>query len=270
MVKLKAIKDVGCTCHYSLKLYFRYLVNWLNLFIIPFVYVGFLAWILSILGPETFAEKSGGSNHMIVYSAIGYAVYSLSNGAWQSAGRIEREMIMGTMKMNLLLPMKPSGYLYGLTLSMLVSSGSIAVVILAGCVAIAAPSPGMLLQIFVFLLLALAYFIGVALIMSSLALRFKGISGIAPLVTFLIQILTGLLLPIRALPTVLRGLAYCAPTTWAMDSIRSSILGITPLFSYRFEFAFLVGAAALVNLIGQITLHFSCNYVRKNGLMDDF
>lgn len=269
-MRFKIVGDALCTCFYSLKIHFRYLMNWVNFILTPIVYIAMISWFLKVMGSDSFAQKTGGSQNAMLYSAIGYAVFSIVENAWESSMNVEREMVMGTIKSNLLLPIKPSAYLYGLTLSMMSTASVVSLLILVGCVIAAMPSGGMLLQTLLFMVLSGAYFFGVALTMSAIALRVKGLSGIAYFFTFLLKIITGFVLPIRALPTALQVVSYCAPTTWAIDSIRSSILGVTPLIPYSYELALLICAAVLSNLIGQVTLRSSCKYVRENGLMDDF
>lgn len=269
-MKLKPIRDMLCTCRYSLLLHFRYPMNWVWLIATPVIYIGLVGWLAGIMGAESFFEYTGGSTDSVLYTAIGYAVFSIANYSWQIAGKIEREMVMGTVKLNMLLPIKPSSYLYGLSLSNLISTGSMAVFILLMSIFASMPTLPRLLQALLFIALSAAYYFGVSLMMASLAMRYKSLSGMGNLLTFVLQILTGLVLPVRALPQVLQALSRLSPTTWAIDSIRSSLLSITPLAPFKSELVIMLCAAAAANLLGQYALRASCRYIRAHGLMDDF
>ena len=269
-MKRHSLKKILCVCQYDIKFFFRYPMKCMWLGITPLIYIGVGALMLTVMGIDRFTDFTGGATDSGIYAAIGYAVFSLSNYAWQISGKVEREMLMGTAKMNLLLPMRPSDYIYGLSLSNSFSTGLIAIIILAICTIIAAPAPDMLLKALGFLALAMLYYFGISLIMASAALRYKSISGMANILTFALQVLTGLILPIRLMPGALRTLSYALPTTWAIDSIRSSILGVEPLAGHNVEFFIMLGAALFTNIVGNRLLNAACKYVRSNGLMDAF
>lgn len=266
----KALSEIRCVCAYSLKLYFRYPMNCIWLVATPLIYICLVGWLMGIIGTEIFIEQTGGAESSILYSAVGYAIFSISNYSWQSSGKIEREMVMGTLKQNFLLPIHPANYIYGLIMSTLLSTGSMSIIILVICLIAAGASLLMILQSLLFIVLAVIYFFGIALVMSSMSLRYKSLSGMANILTFVMQMLTGLIIPIRSLPSPIKELAYISPTTWAIDSVRSSLLGLDPLIGFEYELIILLSFALIANIAGQLCLRRSCRFVRMNGLMDDF
>ncbi len=118
------------------------------------------------------------------------------------------------------------------------------------------------------LLLSVAYFLGISLFVSSVSLIYKRVGDLANILTFLMQAVTGLLVPIRSLPGIMKYICYLCPTTWAIDSVRSTLLGLTPLLPLWIEIIILVTAVLAAHALGQYLLLSSERKMQREGLLD--
>jgi len=118
------------------------------------------------------------------------------------------------------------------------------------------------------LILSTVYFLGISLFVSSVSLIYKRVGDLANILTFMMQAVTGLLMPIRSLPGIMQYICYLCPTTWAIDSVRSSLLGLTPLLPLWIEVIILVTAVVVVHSLGQYLLFASERKMQREGLLD--
>jgi len=224
--------------------------------------------MINIMGAERFLETSGGSGSGSLYVTVGYLVFSLSNFCWQSGRKVETEIMMGTTKTNFLLPVKRSSYIYGLSLSVILSTGSVSLLQFFIVSVLAKASIRDIIISLLLLILSTVYFLGISLFVSSVSLIYKRVGDLANILTFMMQAVTGLLLPIRSLPGIMQYICYLCPTTWAIDSVRSSLLGLTPLLPLWIEVIILVTAVVVVHGLGQYLLFASERKMQREGLLD--
>lgn len=118
------------------------------------------------------------------------------------------------------------------------------------------------------LILSTVYFLGISLFVSSVSLIYKRVGDLANILTFMMQAVTGLLMPIRSLPGIMQYICYLCHTTWAIDSVRSSLLGLTPLLPLWIEVIILVTAVVVVHGLGQYLLFASERKMQREGLLD--
>lgn len=251
---LDKIRAVLIVTYYDLMIFFRYKINIAWLIMTPFVYIMIGVLVFKMMGAESFFVFSGGATSAEVYSMIGYSVFSLANYCWQCGYKIENEITMGTVKMNFLLPIPKSTYVYGLSISRLISTGIFTILIFIICAIKIAPSITNLLLSMIFLTVAMIYFLGIALCVSSLSLILKKTGNIANLLTFAMQIVTGLMIPIRMLPEYMQFGCYLFPTTWAIDSVRCSLMGLEPLIPLKMQMMIMLTAAFCSNYAGNVLL----------------
>lgn len=266
----KYIIDIFTILHYDLRMFFRYKSNLIWLIATPVVYVLMGLILVNVMGVDRFTEFSGGSESSALYVLLGYAVFSFSNYSWQCGQKVENEMVIGTLKTNFLLPIDRTSYIYGLCISTLCSTGIFAIIILIVSMLVS----GIVLEtigwLLISLVLSLAYFMGVALIMCSMSLLYKKVGNTINLLTLILQLITGMMIPIPSLPLYMQRICYLSPTTWAIDSVRSSILGSKPLVPINYEVIFLLIGAISSNLIGNLILKKAVKKVIDNGEIEGY
>ncbi len=266
----KTIHDTIIVARYDLIMFFRYKSNlvWLVTTPIVFMFIGMI--LLNVMGVDRFTEFSGGTSKGALYSLIGYGVFSLANYCWQAGSKMEQEMLLGTMKTNFLLPVRRLSYVYGLCFGTLCSTGIFAVIILIIAAILARPKLENLGYILLALGLSILYFLGIAVIMCSVSLRYKRISGLANLLTFVLQLITGMMIPIPAFPPLLQRICYLSPTTWAIDSIRSGLVGTKPLIPQMQELLILLVACIFSNLLGWYLFKSAEASISENGEIEAY
>lgn len=264
------LREIFIITYYDLKIFFRYRSNILWLVVTPIIYYFIGAVLINVMGMDRFLDTTGGSDSGSLYVMVGYAVFSLGNFCWQSGRRIETEMMMGTTKTNFLMPIKRSSYVYGLSLSVILSTGTLTLLQFFIVSVIVQVSIHNLITSFFLLILSTIYFLGISLVVSSVSLVYKRTGDLANILTFLLQVLTGLMIPIRSLPTVIQYFCYFCPTTWAIDSVRSSLLGLSPILPLWIEVSILVVSALAVHALGQCLLRSSERRMQRDGLLETY
>ena len=267
---MKALPELCNVIRYDIKVFFRYRINVVWLIVTPIVYA-FIGYLLSTMyGAERFAETTSGAPSGFLYGLVGYAVFSLSNFCWQSGGAVENAMRTGVARTNFALPIRRSSYLYGMCLGTLCTNGIFTLIMFVTSIILAGTVFLNIVFALFFLLLSIFYFLGISLCMSSLALLYKNVGNIANILTFLMQLLTGLMIPINSLPQWLRVMSHICPTTWAIDSVRSQIMGIKPLQPVSTALLVLVGSAMLSNLLGAYALKKATEKMERMNLLDGY
>lgn len=264
------LKEIFIITRYDLRIFFRYKSNIVWLIATPVIFTLIGAVVINVMGTERFIETTGGSGSGSLYVMVGYAVFSLANYCWQSGRKIESEMMMGTTKINFLLPIKRSSYIYGLSLSVILSTGAVTLLQFFAAAVIVRASALNLVTSLLFLAVSVIYFLGISLVVSSVSLAYKKVDDLVNILTFLLQVLTGLMIPIRSLPKTMQYFCYLCPTTWAIDSVRSSLLGLTPILPLWTEACILAVAVVVVHAIGQWLLHSVERKMQREGMLETY
>ncbi|NLY17869.1 MAG: ABC transporter permease [Clostridiaceae bacterium] len=106
------------------------------------------------------------------------------------------------------------------------------------------------------------------LIFTSISLVYKKVGDLANILTFLLQLLTGLVIPIRSLPKFMQYICYICPTTWAIDSVRSSLPEISPILPFGFGAVILIVSVLIVHFLGQFLLRSAERKMQRDGLLE--
>jgi len=253
------IKVVLFTAIGDLKTYYRYITNAMWVFMMP---IGFLLVVYlfsGLIDQGAFSQASGGAQSLAHYALSGWALFYLGNFSYQMGYNIESEIVRGTLEPVFLTPIPRIFFILGKTLSRMLSSSLFSLVLIAvGFVLFGiSGSASSLIKAFLLFLLCMVMFFGIGVIMSGFSLRYKQIGSIANMFTFIFQFVTGTFIPIRIFPQPIRYFAYCIPDTWAIDTFRSTLMGIEPLFDIGREVMLLIILAVTFNLLGyKVFQHF--------------
>ncbi len=266
----RRFKEIYIIAKYDVLIYLRYPMNLLWLIMTPFVFAIVGMMLVPFIGKEVFYELIGGSQSGVVYVLAGYAVFAFANVCYQCNSKIETEIVQGTAKTTLSLPIRQVSYIYGLCLSAIVTTGGFSIVIF--CVLmILYPTSWLKFLIFLisFFLIILQY-MGIALIVSSISLAYKRIGGLSNIITFCLQIVTGFIIPLRSFPKYAQCIFSRMPTAIAIDCIRSSILDLNPMYSYREEILWLLIYAVSLNVLGNILCRKALMKIKITGSLDTY
>ena len=248
----QVMKDSLTIMKYNIISYFRYPANILWMIGAPVVFsiIGLL--LVDLLGAERFISLIGGNQSGLYYVLVGFSVFSFSNYAWQSNSKIESEKLTGTSKTNFTLPINKISYVYGLSIGGLITSGSFNILILVAMIFINKLSPIQLLNFAILLILSAFVFLGISLI----------------IVTFGLQMITGMIIPLRVFPEKMQQILQRMPTSLAIDSIRSQLLSLEPMDSLEIELILLAIYAVGLNLLGYLLCKKALKIVKTKGTID--
>lgn len=267
---IQIVKDSLNIMKYYVISYFRYTANILWMIGAPVVFsiIGLL--LVDLLGTEHFISLIGGSQSGLSYVLVGFSVFSFSNYAWQSNGRVEGEKLTGTSKTNFTLPINKISYIYGLSIGGLMTTGSFNILILLAMTFINKLNPMQFLKVAVLFLLSLFIFLGISLIISSISLAFIQLGSLTNIVTFGLQMITGMIIPLRAFPEKMQHILQRMPTSLAIDAIRSELLSLEPLDSIEFQLILLAIYAVGLNVLGYLLCKNALRIVKTKGTIDAY
>ncbi len=262
------IKETAVIIKYNVIYYFRYPANiiWMVGAPVVFSIIGLL--LVNLLGADRFVLLIGGNQSGLSYVLVGFAIFSFSNFAWQSNGKIEGEKVSGTAKINFTLPMNKISYIYGMAISGILTTGifNIAILLVVGLI-----NKLDIVTILVLLLLFLSgkfMFLGISLIISSISLAFTQLGSLTNIVTFALQMVTGMIIPLRAFPSSLEIILRRMPTSLAIDSIRSQLLNLIPMDNLEFQIVLLITYAVVFNVFGYYLCKKAIRRVKIKGSID--
>jgi ABC transporter, permease protein len=265
---IQMMKDSLTIMKYNIISYFRYPANILWMIGAPVVFsiIGLL--LVDLLGAERFISLIGGNQSGLYYVLVGFSVFSFSNYAWQSNSKIESEKLTGTSKTNFTLPINKISYVYGLSIGGLITSGSFNILILVAMIFINKLSPIQLLNFAILLILSAFVFLGISLIISSISFAFIQLGSLTNIVTFGLQMITGMIIPLRVFPEKMQQILQRMPTSLAIDSIRSQLLSLEPMDSLEIELILLAIYAVGLNLLGYLLCKKALKIVKTKGTID--
>lgn len=265
---IQVMKDSFTIMKYYIISYFRYPSNILWMIGAPVVFsiIGLL--LVDLLGTERFISLIGGSQSGLSYVLVGFSVFSFANFAWQSNSRVESEKLTGTSKTNFTLPINKISYIYGLSIGGLITTGSLNILILAAMIFINRLNPTQFLNVLLLFILSVFIFLGISLIISSISLAFIQLGALTNIVTFGLQMITGMIIPLRAFPESMQHILQRMPTSLAIDSIRSELLSLKPMDPLDFQLILLTIYAVGLNLLGYLLCKKTLKIVKAKGTID--
>ena len=257
-------KSLLSVIRYSLRVYYRYPANILMTIAIPLVFVIVGSVFSKLTSEEQFAEFAGGGTSLLVYLLVGLAVWLLSNASNGVAGAVETEISWGKLR----TPTPAIVVISGMALASILHGLVISVVVVTLLFLVTRLTFSF--QAVICVCLGLAAFYGVGLILASLALRFRRIGGLITSLGFVEQFFCGAFIPVRALPIFIRPFSYILPSTWVLDSIRATLLGLDTILDPRVEMYLIVAMAAAANITGFLLLRATERRISILGLSEDY
>ena len=124
------------------------------------------------------------------------------------------------------------------------------------------------LNFFLLFILSVFIFLGISLIISSISLAFIQLGALTNIVTFGLQMITGMIIPLRAFPESMQHILQRMPTSLAIDSIRSELLSLKPMDPLEFQLILLAIYAVGLNLMGYLLCKKALKIVKAKGTID--
>ncbi len=264
----KTLRDTITVIKYDVLRFFRYSSNLLWIFVMPLVFALTGLLMVTIIGADRFDTLIGGNQSGFAYVLAGSAIFSLSNSAWKSNGNIESEKSLGTAKTNFTLPINKASYIYGLCISSILTTGIFNLLIIIVLMFINNLNGIQIVTLFGLLFLSILTFLGIALIISSISLAFTKLGGLTSILTFALQMVTGMIIPLRAFPSTIQLILRRLPTSLAIDSIRSVLLHLKPLDNLSMQIMLLSFYALSFNILGYFLCKMALKRIKIKGTID--
>jgi ABC-2 type transport system permease protein len=241
----------------ELQVMLRYRLNALNRVVQPIYQVlipGILLGATFAIGGEAVGlAETAGTTDIAGYLFLGMLALTLASaGFWDVAFSLKTELDAGTLEPAWLTPTRRETFIIGQTLAGMITA-AVTTVILVGVGILlfgADIAPQLLLALPVIALTAVGV-LGIGYLVAAIVLRMKDANFFVDAADFIFVALSGAAFPIVVLPDALQWVSYLLPTTHALDLVRVSALGTTPLLPAPVEWTMLVVTSVALLLIGR-------------------
>jgi ABC-type polysaccharide/polyol phosphate export permease len=241
----------------ELQVMLRYRLNALNRVVQPIYQVlipGILLGATFAIGGEAVGlAETAGTTDIAGYLFLGMLALTLASaGFWDVAFSLKTELDAGTLEPAWLTPTRRETFIIGQTLAGMITA-AVTTVILVGVGILlfgADIAPQLLLALPVIALTAVGV-LGIGYLVAAIVLRMKDANFFVDAADFIFVALSGAAFPIVVLPDALQWVSYLLPTTHALDLVRVSALGTTPLLPAPLAWMMLLVTSVALLLIGR-------------------
>ncbi len=241
----------------ELQVMLRYRLNALNRVVQPIYQVlipGILLGATFAIGGEAVGlAETAGTTDIAGYLFLGMLALTLASaGFWDVAFSLKTELDAGTLEPAWLTPTRRETFIVGQTLAGMITA-AVTTVILVGVGILlfgADIAPQLLLALPIIALTAVGV-LGIGYLVAAIVLRMKDANFFVDAADFIFVALSGAAFPIVVLPDALQWVSYLLPTTHALDLVRVSALGTTPLLPAPLEWTMLVLTSMALLLLGR-------------------
>lgn len=224
-----------------LRVEMRYRINAANKVVQP-LYQVLLPGVLlgatfAVSGETVGLAETAGTTDVAGYLFLGMLGLTLSGAAfWEVAQYLKFEMDSGTLEPAWLTPTRRETFVIGYTIAGLAMALVTTLILVGVGIAFfgARIAPSLAVAVPVLALSAIGV-LGIGYLIGAIVLRMKEANFFVDATDFLFVTLAGASFPIVVLPDAVRWIAYLLPTTYALDLIRVSGLGTSPLLPAPLE-----------------------------------
>ena len=257
----------------ELQIFARYRLNAVNQVVQPIYQVlipGILLGATFAIGGEAIGlAETAGTSDVVGFLFLGMLALTLASaGFWGVAFAIKLELDAGTLEPAWLTPTRRETFVIGLTTAgLVVAAMTTVILVLIGMWlfgADIAPRVAIGLPI---LAIASVGVLGIGYLVGALVLRMRDANFFVDAVDFIFVGLSGAAFPIVVLPEAIRWISYLLPTTYALDLMRASALGTTPLLDPRLEWALLAATSVALLAVGRWTWLATEHRLRVKGTL---
>lgn len=254
----------------SLKLYFRYPLKMLQVFIDPIIWLApfyFMGKIFASDGKMSgFSSYTGNSDYM-GFLVIGYMVSAYTMITFWSLGfALKEEMMQGVLESNWSAPVNRINLLISRSLF-----DFVAVTfenIITGVVSYFAfgftITPN-ILKLLAFLIPGIIAMLGLGLIISSLVLLAKQANGIIDVSSALFSGISGGYFPLKVMSKIFIMIAFLFPLTYINDSSRAILINQLPIMPLKYEFLLTLASMVIFFSLGSLVFYAVERKCRETG-----
>ena len=241
----------------ELQVMLRYRLNALNRVVQPIYQVlipGILLGATFAIGGEAVGlAETAGTTDIAGYLFLGMLALTLASaGFWDVAFSLKTELDAGTLEPAWLTPTRRETFIIGQTLAGMITAAVTTVILVGvGILLFGADIAPQLLVALPIIALTAVGVLGIGYLVAAIVLRMKDANFFVDAADFIFVALSGAAFPIVVLPDAVQWVSYLLPTTHALDLVRVSALGTTPLLPAPVEWTMLVLTSVALLLLGR-------------------
>ncbi|MDW8061210.1 MAG: ABC transporter permease [Nitrososphaerota archaeon] len=115
-------------------------------------------------------------------------------------------------------------------------------------------------------ILSVAALVQFGVIFAALTLRYRQITAVFSFFNFIIQMLSGMFIPLQILPVPLQLIGFSIPATFGMDLLRHYIMETITIFNLTHEWVVLLIQLVLFSLIAKLVVSYLESRAKEKGL----
>ena len=232
------------------------------------------AWAIDrVTGGGGLVAKLGYEDY-VAYVALGFAFFGLMTTTLFEVGeRIHREMVQGTLEVLLAAPASRAAWLAGTALgSLAISLVDMTLVILYYIALFGAGSIhlGLIHHAAAVVLLGVAGMMGLGVLLAGLIVNLKEPHAFNVLMTPFLMLLSGMMFPVEALPSLVSWASQLIPLTHAIESLRLVLLQGSTIGEVSGLLGILAGQGLIYGVLGYIVFKAQESRARRSGGLGKF
>ena len=243
------------------KSWIRYRMHILNMIIFPTLILLIAYVFQTTAAPGLIDKTTGGASFLPQYILLGLGAHYLSAFVFECSG------ILMANQTVLALPVKRTVFVIGKVIGYVITTGFVSTLIfIIAVILFGWGNPTKLPLFFGACAISIITYAGLGFSFTALGMRFIGFPKLMNTFNTAVQFLSGVILPVRALPKPLQIVSYLLPFTWSTDMIRITIIDVQPLMPLHYEFLYLIILSIFLNALGFTALKKTEHYVKLMGL----
>ncbi|MBO3804140.1 MAG: ABC transporter permease [Candidatus Brockarchaeota archaeon] len=244
----------------------RYKVNFALETAMSFVWGLGLLVFAAVADPGKLQYAIGSANYPI-FLLIGVAFQTYQGASTWGAWEIHDELTKGQIEYTFASPVSRYFYILSHSLSQAIVGtifGLLPMFALAVLLLGALPSPMAMAMMSISVILTFLALCQVGVVIASALLALKNVNALMQAFNFLLQIATGMFVPVQFMPEPIKALAFALPMTHGIDLSRHFILGTSTVWPVEVELA---GLVILLLVFGALA-KFSTAYLERKAKME--
>jgi ABC-type uncharacterized transport system permease subunit len=242
----------------------RYKVNFVLETVMSFVWGLTNYVIFAFLTDPTKLRNTIGITNYPLFLLIGIAFQAYQTASIWGAWEIQGELMRGQIEYTFASPVSRYSYMLSHSLSQAIIGTIFNLLPMFAIVGIFSgilPAPAALLMTCISVILTFLVLCQIGVIITSATLILKNVSAIMQVLNFLLQMASGMLLPVQFMPEPVKVLAFILPMTHGIDLARHFILGTSTIWPVEVE----LGALVALLLVFGVLAKFSTSYLERKA-----
>lgn len=246
----------------------RYKVNFLFSIITSTLWAaGFL--LFSLVFDSSMFGRTVGTTNYVAFIIFGVSFQSWQGTAlWGASGMLQGELGSGQIDYTFTCPFSRYQYIISNIAALAIQDSIFFLPMFSVGLWLASATltvHGLLLGL-ASIVISVAALVQFGAIFAALTLRYRQVTAIFSFFNFIIQMLSGMFIPLQILPAPLQIIGFSVPVTFGMDLLRHYIMGTTTIFNPMYEWIALMVQLAILSLIAKLVVAYLEGKAKEEGL----